>query len=181
MEPENEKYRKVLNVLRKSKPVLDSTEDIQRKVINRITYMGKSRVVFSEIVDFVFGWIYIEWVRKSLIMSSIILVLVFVYQQGLIIKQINYLSRQTIPADRGGSSISYGVLEKQLLKYKLSGRKWPSQDIVVTEKQLQQLLESLNDLTDKYENLLNIIEEDPELKEYLEKKLIENNQIKIKL
>ena len=37
MKPESEKYDKVMNLLRKSKPELDSTEDIEREVIRRIS------------------------------------------------------------------------------------------------------------------------------------------------
>ena len=37
MKTESEKYNKVMNLLRKSKPQLDSTEDIEREVIKRIS------------------------------------------------------------------------------------------------------------------------------------------------
>jgi hypothetical protein len=96
-------------------------------------------------------------------------------------KQINYLSRQTIKIDRETSIDPAEVIEKRLLIYKLSGRMFPSQPITISEKQMNQLLDSVKDLQVKYKLLKNLIEEDPELKKYIENKLNENNRTKIKL
>lgn len=52
MKTESEKYDKVLNLLRKSKPELDSTVDIEREVINRISGIKKPGFIFSEVIDF---------------------------------------------------------------------------------------------------------------------------------
>ena len=87
---ESEKYNKILKLLRESKPVLDSTEDIEREVLQRISGKHKSVLNLSELIDSLFGWIYIGWVRRSLITASVLLVVVFVWQQGIILKQINY-------------------------------------------------------------------------------------------
>jgi len=46
---------------------------------------------------------------------------------------------------------------------------------------MKELLESVNELQIKYKDLENLIEEDPELKKLIEKKLIENNSTKINL
>ena len=46
---------------------------------------------------------------------------------------------------------------------------------------MKELLESVNELQIKYKDLENLIEEDPELKKLIEKKLIENNRTKINL
>jgi len=51
----------------------------------------------------------------------------------------------------------------------------------ISEKQMKELLESVNELQIKYKDLENLIEEDPELKKLIEKKLIENNRTKINL
>src|SRR5450759_5105950 len=96
MKTESEKYNKVLKILRNSRPQLDSTEDIEREVINKIARAHQKRLNLSEIIDFLFGLVYIGLVRRSLITASVILVLVFVYQQGVILKRIEILSKQTI-------------------------------------------------------------------------------------
>ncbi|MDO9339669.1 MAG: hypothetical protein Q7T72_03985 [Bacteroidales bacterium] len=51
----------------------------------------------------------------------------------------------------------------------------------ISEKQMKELLESVNKLQIKYKDLENLIEEDPELKKLIKKKLIENNRTKINL
>ncbi|MCX6321559.1 MAG: hypothetical protein NTX93_07130 [Bacteroidia bacterium] len=178
---ENEKYIKVLNILRKSKPVLGSTDNIEKEVIKRIARVHQSRLNLSEVIDFLFGWVYIGWVRRSLITASIVLVLVFVYQQSIILKRIDFLSRQTVVIDRENVSTHEDEIEKKLLIYKNSGRRFSSKTITISEKQMKELLESVNELQIKYKDLENLIEEDPELKKLIEKKLIENNRTKINL
>jgi len=180
MKPESEKYNKVLNVLRKSKPVLSSTEDIEREVIKKISEVHQSDVVLSDIIDFLFGWVYIGWVRRSLIAASIVLVLIFIYQQGIILKQINSLSSQTIIIDGENLNTPSDMIEKRLMMYKIDGRRFSSKSITISAKQME-LLESVNEMQVQYKDLLNLIEEDPELKKLVEKKLIENTRIKIKL
>lgn len=181
MNTESEKYNKIVKLLRESKPLLNSTGDIQREVIKKISMAPHPKFNLSEIFEFLFGWVYISWVRRSLIVASVMLVVFFVWQQGMILKQINYLSRQTIMINREATTDPAEVIEKRLLMYKLSGRRFPSQPITISEKQMNQLLDSVNELQVKYKVLKNLIEEDPELKKYIENKLNENNRTKIKL
>ncbi|MDO9581371.1 MAG: hypothetical protein Q7J06_12555 [Bacteroidales bacterium] len=118
---------------------------------------------------------------RSLIAASIVLIMVFVYQQGILLKQMNYLSRQIIVTE-GEVSFNPAVeLEKKIMMYKLYGRRFSSQNITFSEKELNQLLESFNELQFKYEDLINMIEEDSDLKKYIEKKRIENSSTKINL
>jgi hypothetical protein len=181
MKAESEKYKKVLNILRKSKPVLNSTDDIEREVINRISATHQSEFNLSEVIDFLFRWIYIGWVRRILITASVVMVFVFVWQQGVILKRIDLLSRQTVVIDKGNVSSSAGEIEKVLTMYMNSGWKFPSKTITISEKQMKEVLDSIKELQTKYKDLKNLIEEDPELKNYIEQKLIENNRKKIKL
>jgi hypothetical protein len=181
MRKESEKYNKIVKLLRESKPFLNSAADIQREVIKKISLASHPKFDLSEIIEFLFGWVYISWVRRSLIAASVMLVVFFIWQQGMIMKQINYLSRQTIIIDSETSIDPAEVIEKRLLIYKLSGRMFPSQPITISEKQMNQLLDSVKDLQVKYKLLKNLIEEDPELKKYIENKLNENNRTKIKL
>jgi hypothetical protein len=181
MKTRDENYNKVINLLRNSGVKLDSTEEIEAGVIKRISATRHPAFNIDNVVNFLFGWVYIGWVRRSLIAASLILIMVFVYQQGVILRQINYLSRRTIVTEGTGSSISSGAFEKQLLMFKLTGRRLPAGNINITQKQLDQLLESVNELQDKYRNLINLIDSDPELKKYIENKLNEKNRTKINL
>jgi hypothetical protein len=181
MKPESEKYKKILELLNKSKPVPESTEEIEREVIRRISGLHPFRSKISESIDFLFGWVYIQWVRRSLITASIVLVLIFVYQQAVILKRIDFLSKQTIIIDRENKSSPSVEIEKMLMNYQNSGRRFPSRTITISERKMRELIESVNELEIKYKDLENLIDEDPELKKLIEKKLIENNHSKINL
>jgi len=181
MIPENEKYDKVLNLLRKSTPQLDSSTEIEREVIRRIQKQNRLEVNLSGAFDFLFGWIYIGWVRRSLIAASIVLVLIFTYQQGVILKRIDSLSKQTIVTGKESALTPSSEIEKLLTNYINSGRVFPSKTITITESQMKELLESVNELQIKYKDLENIIEADPELKKLIENKLLEKNKTKINL
>jgi hypothetical protein len=181
MKAGSEKYDKVINLLRESKPELDSTEDIEREVIRRISKIEHSGFNFSAIMDFLFGWVYIGWVRRSLIAASVVLVMIFIYQQGVILKRIDIISRQTIVTDKGSVSTSADQIEKMMTVYKMTGHIFPSKTITISERQMKELLETVKELQNKYRNLEDLIEGDPQLKELIEKKLIESNRNKINL
>ncbi len=176
MIPESEKYRKVLNILRKSKPSFNRSEDIEEQVLNRIGRMNKKRRPPFDVVDYLFGWVYIGWVRRSLIAASVVVVLFFIYQQTVILKQVKSLSRQTIVFGNETFPSSASEIEKRLMLYKISDQ-WASDGVLkISEKQMVQLLDSYNELQGRYKNLIRLIEQDPELKKSVEKKLNEIKQ-----
>jgi hypothetical protein len=181
METESEKYKKVLNLLRNSKPELDSTEDIEIEVIKMIKKADRPGFNLTDVIDFLFGWVYIGWVRRTLITASVALVLVFVFQQGVILNRIDILSKQTIVPVKGNLAAPSDEIEKLLATYKNSGRRFPPKTIIISEREMKELLESVNELQSKYKEIETIIEGDPELKQLIEKKLIENNRTKINL
>jgi hypothetical protein len=181
MEREEEKYDDLLKFLRKSKPKLDTTKDIEDKVIYRIQQMKNKDDKQINLFDYLFGWVYIGWVRKSLIAASAFIVVFFVYQQSMILKRIDALSNQPVFYDRGNAQEFPANLEGKLLFYKLTGRKIKPERNAVTEKQIEEFLESVTDLQAKYKDLIKLIEEDPQLKKEIEKKMTENHRKKFKL
>jgi DNA gyrase/topoisomerase IV subunit A len=64
---------------------------------------------------------------------------------------------------------------------KLTGRRISASDLEISGKQLEQILNSYNELQEKYSDLIKIIEEDPALKESIEKKLAEERNKKSNL
>jgi hypothetical protein len=181
MKTENEKYDKVLNLLQKSIPLLNTTSDIENEVIGRVKKLNQSGVNLSEAIDFLFGWVYIGWVRRSLISASMVLILIFVYQQGVILKRIEVLSRQTVIVDKEKASSSSDEIDKLLTLFRNSGHRFPTKNITISESQIKELQESLKEMQIKYKDLENLIDSDPELKNLIEKKLMENNRTKINL
>jgi len=179
MEQVSEKYEKVLKVLKQAKPVLDSTVDIEEKVLARISGDLKPKRDLSELIDFLFGWTNITWVRRSLITASAFLVIVFVFQQSLIMKQINNLSRQIDAYEKDATGVSGENLSRRMLIFRLSERRFPVVKKGESEKQLEELFRSIDKFEKEYKDLHNLIEQDPELKKLIEKKLSEITDSKI--
>jgi hypothetical protein len=181
MEHLDEKYEKVLEILRRAEPVLGSPEDIREKVMQRISVERNPANDISDLVDFLFGWTYITWVRRSLITASVFLVLVFVFQQSMIMTQINNLSRQIDSYERDATGVSSEYMNRRLLLYRFSERRFPFTKKSTSDKQVEELFRSIDQLKKEYKDLNFIIEQDPELKQLIEKKLSEISDNKIKL
>jgi hypothetical protein len=181
MRTEDGKYERVMDLLRKSPPGLSSAEGIQKEVMRRISKKTRKSALNEELIDILFGWIYIGWVRRTLITASVILVVVFVWQQSVILKQINFLGKQIIVPGEETILTTSQQAEKLLTLYKSSQKVFTSRSITISEKQLNQLLESVNELKVQYKDLIELIDENPELKKYIEEKLADKAKTKIKL
>jgi hypothetical protein len=178
MNKENDKYSKVVEMIRKTKPQPESTEAIAREVFKRI-HKRPALSGLQNVIDLLFSWIYVGWIRKSLVTASAVIVLFFIYQQGMIMKKIDLLSRQVTVSNTGHTSVSTAEIEKFLTSFGSSGRKFPAK-VEVTEKQADDIIRSLDDLRNKYKELEDLIESDPKLKKLVEQRLL-NDSIKFNL
>jgi hypothetical protein len=178
MTKENDRYKKMVETLRSSRPDLLRPEEIENEVIKRIQRENRQTGRFPDFIDSLFGWVYVGWVRRSLVAAAVIMVSVFVYQQALILKQVNNISRQPVVIGSESMHSSRTEFDKKLTLYKISNRLSPSSEIKIPEKQLEQILESYDALQSKYKDLMRVIEENPELKKYIEDKLNENRKYK---
>jgi len=177
MKPDNEKYNKVIDLLRNSKPSPGDTAGIEREVIRRVSSSRSPGSVLSEALDFLFGWVYIGWIRRSLIAASFALVFIFISQQAVILKKIDFLSRHTIIINH--NQTQPGDFEKLLTEYRNSGRRFSSKSFTFSEKELKELFDSVNEMQIKFKDLENMINEDPELKKLIEKKLDSRKRINL--
>ena len=178
---EGNKYDSVINILRRSKPVLTGTDKIGERVLNEIQLPRKKEVEDFNLFDYLFGWVYIGWIRKSLITVSFSLIALFIYQQLLILKRIDRLESQSVGAGsqfvRMNQAEPYNIITTDnLTRLRLkTGR------IALDKKQINELMNSYNEMEHKYKDLIRIIEDDPELKKLLEEKLSEKNKKKFNL
>lgn len=177
----NDKYDKVIEVLRKNKPLLNSTHEIEERVLSRISEKAKADNDFSGLIDLFFGWATVRWVRRSLVTVSFLLVIMFVFEQGVILKQINRLSRQinAYISDASGARVDY--MSNRFLFYRLSGERFPIHNRNISDIRIRELEQSIDQLKKDYKELLNLIEDDPELKKLIEKKMSGLVKNKIKL
>lgn len=181
MEPESDNYKRILKILKESKPELDSIDEIEKEVISRISYMQKPKFSVPGILEFLFGWIYINWVRRSLITASVLLVMLFVWQNSVILRQNNFLIRHIMVSEGEAANTPSMRIEKLLTMYRNTSGGFSSGNITISDKQINKLIESIDELKSQYKDLKNIIEENPELKKYIEDKLTERNSKKIKI
>jgi hypothetical protein len=181
MKNEERIYEALISILKEAKPPLDCTKDIENITLGRIRQLSKKRNIRMDFFDYIFGWVYIGWVRKSLVAISLLIISVFAYQQAVILKRINEISRKSIVNE---SLIKAGLssdLEGKLTLYKLTNRKVKADDVELSEKQIEEMVQSIYEIRVKYKELLELIEKDPDLKEEFEKKLLEKNKKKFKL
>ncbi|MBN2665534.1 MAG: hypothetical protein JXR67_03425 [Bacteroidales bacterium] len=174
----NDSYDKLVRILRNSRPDLLHPDIIENEIMGRIQRQNQGRGRFSEFVDALFGWVYIGWVRRSLIGVSVVLVAIFAYQQAFILRQVKNIGKQVVIMGSESSAVSSSALDKRLTLYKMSARLSPDGEIRISESLLEDLLDSYNDLQIKYKDLLRIIEADPELKGHIEKMLKEDKRYK---
>jgi DNA gyrase/topoisomerase IV subunit A len=174
----NDKYKKMIGILRNSKPGLPRPEEMEDEVIRRIRHEKGNTETASGLIEAIFGWVYIGWVRRSLIGAAFILVAVFIYQQASILKQVNNMSKQVVITGIGQGTTSSSEFDKKLTIYKISSGLSDDREIKISENQLEEILDSYQDLEEKYKDLLRIIEENPELNKYIEKKLDEGKNNK---
>jgi len=171
MKTEDKKYDKVLNLLIKSKPVLTDVNSLTEKVMRQLQDEKSNISPAGLMLDFLFGWVYIGWVRRTMITAVFAFAFLFIYQQSLIIKQVKDLSGQRM---QNGSVVVTNLkdeLTDQLRIFKLTGKKIPDEKINVSEKEIDDMIRSLNRLQVKYKDVINLVEKDPELKKYVESRM----------
>ena len=144
MKQRNVKYNKTVELLRKSKPVLDSSEDIEQEVIRRISSSARQETNIFPIIDLLFGWTNIVLIRRSLIAASVMLVTLFIYQQSMIMKQLNRISSQIVFYQERPIRTTQPELVRQLKLLKISGRKFNLQGSTISEEQMEMLPESID-------------------------------------
>lgn len=165
-----ENYDKVIELLRRSEPQCGSTGDIEGKVLSSISEQKSVRQ--KSLTEYVFGWINIGWLRTSLAGATFILLAFFVWQQHSIMTEIDSLK------DRIGSGTVYydagDVIERKMTLYMKSGGLIDG----ISRDDVLMLLDSLKDMRIKYEDLMSIIRNDPELVKEIEKKLDQKYHLK---
>ena len=181
MDEGKDRYEKAVKIIRESKPVLSNPGVIEDAVMSSIRDKEKDRGMVTGLVESIYGWIYIGWVRRSLVGAALIIFTVFVYQQADILRSVRSLEKEIVSIRSEQPSVNVRDLERRLTVFKISSKISTGRKIEVYESQLQEIIDSYKNLEQKYENLNRIIEEDSLLKNYFENKLKEeeNNRSKI--
>jgi hypothetical protein len=180
MSDDTGKYEKVVRMLRDSRPFLLHPKSLEEKVIGRIEDKMRRRGV-PYFFENIFGWIYIGWIRRSFILLSGLLLIIFIYQQAGIISAVKTLENEVVSIKSGTKLNKIPDFERKLTVLKGTSGLVPERKIEVYESQLKEFIDSYNEMQLKYENLTNIIEQDSVLKKYIENRLREENRGKSNL
>ena len=173
MTRENKNYDKVMNVLKNSKPVFTDQETVSERIISRLREEKSALRIHEIIAEFFFGWVYVGWVRRSMIATALVIVVFFGYQQSLILKRIAQLPDQKIQNSDVEMTTFGDDLSNRLMLYRITGEPLTGKELEITKKEIDQLIKSVNKLQLKYHELFYLIEKDPELKKYVEERINE--------
>jgi hypothetical protein len=181
MDQEQERYDKVIEVLRRSRPNPGDPEHLSEKVIRQIQKERTSVSVTELISEFIFGWVYVGWVRRVMVTAAICLMLFFGYQQSVTLKKIESISaRSLVDVDLLNPGI-YRSVPNRMKMFTVFGRKTGEGKIEISEKELDKFIESMNDLQERYKDIFRRIETDQELKKYVEDRLNKRVSVKPKI
>jgi hypothetical protein len=180
MKNESTKYERITDILKKSEPILTGSEAIEENVMERIRDKRKTPENYN-FLDHLFGWVYVGWVRNGLVAASVLIITVFVVQQSIILKRINNLEQQTISTSPSFVKSVPDDFESVFMIYKRTPSRIHLKNGKLSDKEMRQIEETINDLQSRYSSLMKIIEDNPELKQYIENKLSENDKKKINL
>jgi hypothetical protein len=173
MKTEDIKYEKVMKLIRDARPELKHSDIITEKVISKLK-IEKSKFNIGELImEFLFGWIYIAWIRRSMIVAAVSIAMLFGYQQTLILKKIDELSGQRIQNGSLFTTSTKDEVTDKLRLFRISGRRLSGNNISVSKEDIDEMIRSINKLQLKYKDVIDRIESDPELKKYLENRMKE--------
>ena len=177
MDQEQERYDKVIKVLRQSQPDMGNAEQFSEKVIRTIR-QERTKVSAPELIyEFIFGWVYIGWMRRSMVTAAICLMLFFGYQQTVLMRKVDALSSMSVVEGNVQQTGGFTGLEARVKIYTLFGRKAFERNMENSKKnELDRFIESVNDLQKQYKDVFRMIETDPEAKKYIDDRLKKKEQ-----
>ena len=177
----DDKLGRVVDLLKRSEPVMPGEDGFTEEVISRIkTQKGKTNLA-GIIYEFLFGWIYVGWVRRSFVAVSFCLILFFGFEQLILIKRVNDLSIRRYNVTGTVITGQGGDYQGRFIFYRLFKGKINEEKLEVTDEQIDRFIESVNDLKSEYGDLLELIENDPQLKKQIEDRLKKVEKEKSKL
>jgi|WetSurMetagenome_2_1015567.scaffolds.fasta_scaffold47731_2 hypothetical protein len=180
MNPEEKKYEEILNLLKKSSPELHDKGRMTDQILDTIENRKLKINPPDSFFDYLFWWVNIGWVRRSLVIVSILIVMIFGYQQTIILKRLSDLSRQ--PVLTGNQMVIYSSLTPwEDYLFMINDENFNSEKLKISDRRVKRLVKSCLELTNKYKELQKIIEEEPDLKKYVEENLYHDNKNRIKI
>jgi hypothetical protein len=182
MAEEQEKFEKLVKMLKKSPPVISNPDRISENVIMKIR-QERTKVSVPELFyEFIFGWVYVGWMRRSMITAAICLMLFFGYQQAVLMRKVDSLASMSVVGANDQQAGTVIRLDARFKIYTLLGSRAFEQKMGLSEKkELDKFIESVNDLQEQYKDVFRMIETDPMAKKYIDDRLKKEGTVKPKI
>jgi len=180
MNKERDLYNEVTGILKRSEPVLNDDVHREYKLIPKIRKIDKKEKSLNVLLENIFSWVFVGWIRHSMIAVSVLLVGFFILQQSIILRKISNLEQQK---NFNLTTFSFPVKDKYSgnVVARIAGMKFLIDNNKLSTHEIEKLLDSYNDLEIKYMDILKTINENPELRKYFDEKMPGFDKKKVKL
>jgi len=175
-----DKKEKLMDLLRRSVPDAGRTDDIEERILHLIREKEDKKFRSKKLQVVLFSWTEITWIRRSFAAASFILVIMFTWQQSLIVKRLGSLERmntvnwEMYPTGTPQVNQMQGVNSNKGM-YLFLGKE------IISDERLENIYDSYGEIEEKYLKLFELIDKDPELREYIENRLKERTGQKMNL
>lgn len=149
-----EELERIIKQLKLHKPEIEDRDSLRESIMQKIGSRNRK-------LDYLFGWTEIVWLRRSLAIASMAIVVVFIIQQLFVINRIDKLE------DRMVSFNTENILEYQRKNVIANSvlftdheKRTLADSIKVATDDLLELVKSYRDLQMKYENMLKEVKTD---------------------
>lgn len=171
-----EKYRKVIERLKKVEPVLEDKEQLTNKIMSSISKVPKTSETQEKMFYFFFGWVRNPWMRLAMASITILFLVVFSYQQFIIGKRISSLEYQLSMTENVSKTEEAGMAISQRVMIKILSRTQEDDSITVSKDDLEKLLNSYLELQENYESLKPAEQKSPLFRELIRRDKNEKKQ-----
>jgi hypothetical protein len=177
-------YKKVITSLGEHHNEPPHPSNLSARIMERIATEKRGEKITFGILAMIFGWTLVPWVRRTMTVAALLLVVLFGYQQLELIAGLKDLSAkmsenvagiEVKPASSGGEYRSLLMLE---------GRFSSRDSVSVSVNDIQNLINSYQELEESYEKIYRILKKNPELLQRIEKEFgetLENIEFKTKI
>lgn len=170
-----DRYNRIVNRLRNYKPEKHESSRLKERILMQLDSDREANKMKSSFFELLFGWTDIVWLRRSMLIISFSLIILFVAQQYLIFNRIDSLEKRMT----GISTESILDFQKENMHansvaYRMSEDVLASDSVKVSSSDLNSLIKSYRDLQERYNNLKGAIDHS-----IPETSLKENSKIKL--
>ncbi|MCP4312144.1 MAG: hypothetical protein GY790_12835 [Bacteroidetes bacterium] len=143
-----ESYKKVVEALKRSEPENEHLEQLKSRIIREISHSHEPNKPYQRLMNLLFGWVDVSWMRWSVASLAIFLLGAFLFQQFGMQQRITLVEQQLIHLETAkmGPSPAWNAGHKVLFKLYNDTE---TDSITVSRKDLEALVKDYGELLEK--------------------------------